>query len=229
MVTAEPKIAVLVPTLNKEGQIGALLITLLAQGFGEIMVADGGSVDATCEIVAAMAGVGLVRAPAGRGSQINAAARATRAPIIIILHADTVLPPNAAHMIFAAWAQPDVAAGCFRLSFDTSSLLLDIYAWWSRFETGMTTFGDQAYFMRRSAFEVIGGAPDWPLLEDVAMRDRLRRIGRFVKVDACVVTSARRFAWRGGLRGQLRNICILAGYRMRVPVARLATLYGAKS
>lgn len=228
MVESERDIAVVIPTLNEVGLIGALLTALRTQGFEEIVVADGGSADGTCEIVAATPGVRLVRAPPGRGGQINAAVRVTRSPIILILHADTALPPNASQIIRIALAAPDVVSGCFRLAFDTPHRLLAFYAWASRFETGLTTFGDQAYFIRRAAFDAIGGAPDWPLLEDVALRERLRRVGRFVKVPACVVTSARRFTWRGVLRGQFRNIAVLAGYRMGIPVSSLAAFYGSK-
>ena len=221
-------IAVVIPTLDEAERIGSLLTALRAQGFAEIVVADGGSTDGTSDIVSATPDVRLISAHGGRGGQINAATRETRSPIVVILHADTVLPPNASRIINSALAAPDVVAGCFRLSFDMSHPVLDFYAWASRFETGLTTFGDQAYFIRRAAFDAIGGAPDWPLLEDVALRERLRRVGRFVKVPACVVTSARRFTWRGVLRGQFRNIAVLAGYRMGIPVSSLAAFYGSK-
>lgn len=227
MIGDEESIAVLVPALDEARRIRPLLDDLRSQAFDEIVVADGGSTDGTDHIVASTPGVALVRVPRGRGRGIgiNAAARAARSPILMILHADTMLPPQAPRIIRETLALPRVAAGCFRVRFDTAHPVLDVYAWASRFETGLTTFGDQAYFMRRATFEAIGGAPEWPLLEDVALRDRLKQRGRFVKRSECVVTSARRFAWRGALRGQLRNVLVLAGYRLGVPVHALAAFY----
>ena len=218
-------VAVLVLTLNEAPRITPLLLALRAGGFHEIVVCDGGSVDGTDVIAASTPGVRLVRSGRGRGAGINAAARASRSPIIVILHADTMLPPQAEQIIQEALIDPLIVAGCFRLRFDESRPLLDGYAWLSRFETGLTTFGDQAYFIRRTAFEAAGGAPDWPLLEDVVLRARLRRLGRFVKLREQVVTSARRFVRRGSLRGQIRNALVLAGYHLGVPVRLLAAIY----
>ncbi len=163
-------ISVLIPALNEADGIGALLVALLAMDFAQIIVADGGSEDGTRAIVAQFDGVVLVACPRGRGPGINAAAGAATQPILVILHADTVLPPDAPALIRATLADARVAGGCFRLGFDRHSLTLGLYAWASRYETRLTTFGDQAYFMRRAVFQAVGGAANWPLLEDVALR-----------------------------------------------------------
>ena len=227
MTLASPAIAVLVPTLNEARTIRPLLETLRDGSFDEIVVCDGGSTDGTDGFVEEAPGVILVRSSRGRGVQINAAARASRSPIIVILHADTTLPKQAARIIRDTLADPRVDAGCFRLSFDLAHPVLNIYAWFSRFETGLTSFGDQAFFMHRAAFEAIGGAPDWPLLEDVALRSRLRRRGCFVKRPERVITSARRFVGQGLLRGQLRNAIVLTGYQLGFSIKLLADFYGA--
>jgi rSAM/selenodomain-associated transferase 2 len=220
-------IAVAVIALNEALGMRQLLDALLAESFDEIVVADGGSTDGTVDIVTQEPRVRLVRAARGRGRQINAAVKATQSPVLLILHADTLLPPGAPELIRETLASPDVAAGSFQLRFDVKHPILDTYAWATRFETSLTTFGDQAYFMRRSAFEAIGRAPEWPLLEDVWLRDHLKTVGRFVKRPECVVTSARRFTWRGALRGQARNAAVLAGYRLGIPVQVLADFYAS--
>jgi len=102
------------------------------------------------------------------------------------------------------------------------------YSWATRFETAFTTFGDQAFFFRRPVFEAIGGVPEWPFMEDVELRLRLRRAGRFVKLPQAVTTSARRFQMRGRLRGQLRNAVILTAFRLGVSPFRLARYYGVQ-
>lgn len=219
-------IAVIIPALNEEQRIGPLLQSLAAMDVREIAVADGGSTDRTVAIAQSYPRVTAIAAPKGRGRQINAAIRETRAPLLVILHADTILPPDAPGLIREALANGRVAGGCFRLRFDDPAPMLKLYAWFSRFETSFTTFGDQAYFFRRSDFDAAGGAPEWPLLEDVELRVRLRRRGKFVKLREEVITSARRFQSRGAIACQLRNLFIISAFWLGVSVERLARIYG---
>ncbi len=223
----EQGVAVLIPVFNEAAIIGRLLQTLTAMDFTEIIVADGGSTDATAEIVRSFGTVKLIATSRGRGNQINAAVEAATQPLLLVLHADTYLPEAAPNLIRATLGAPHIAAGCFRLSFDHSSPALNLFAWCSRFETRFTTFADQGYFFSRAAFEKCGGVPCWPLLEDVALRQRLKRHGLFVKRREFVTTSARRFEKRGAIRGQLRNCTIILGYTLGIPIERLAAFYEA--
>ena len=220
-------IAVLIPVLNEASCIARLLNALTAMDFAEIVVADGGSTDATVEIARSFPKVTVVASPRGRGHQINAAVQASSQPLLLILHADTSLPEAAPRLIRETLQEGKTAAGCFRLRFDSAMPMLKLFAWFSRFETQFTTFGDQAYFLTRRAFEASGGAPAWPFLEDVVLRQRLKSQGAFVKRREYVVTSARRFEKRGPVRGQLRNVLIILGYGLGVPIERLAAFYEA--
>jgi hypothetical protein len=98
----------------------------------------------------------------------------------------------------------------------------------SRFDTALTTFGDQAYFVRATVFEAIGGFADWPFLEDVQLRRDLRERGRFVKLPIPVVTSARRFKGEGTVRRQLLNGLILLLFHCGISAQRLARWYRAE-
>ncbi len=187
------RIAVLVPVLNEADRIGALLGLLCAMDFAEIIIADGGSTDGTQRIVQTFAVARLINCERGRGTQIAAAARAATCPLIVIVHADTVLPPDAPRLIRDTLNSTGVAAGCFRLRFEPTTPMLVVYGWFTRFDTSLTTFGDQCFFMRRDTYKVAGGAPSWPLLEDVELRRRLLSHGRFVKRPEVALTSARRF------------------------------------
>jgi rSAM/selenodomain-associated transferase 2 len=226
---SRPGIAVLVPTLNEATRIGPLLHTLHQAGFAEIVVADGGSIDATTRIARSMPGVTCIDAPRGRGHQLAAAVAASKSPLLLMLHADTALPGNAAQLIEVALRDDSLSGGCFRLAFDQTSPSLRVYGWFSRFETGLTTFGDQAYFMRRSALDAAGGVPLWSLLEDVELRRRLKSVGGFRKLPETVVTSARRFTARGIVRTQLRNLLVMAGFHLGVPIRTLARFYQSQA
>jgi rSAM/selenodomain-associated transferase 2 len=221
----EARIAVIVPALNESERIGSLLDDLRRHDFAQTIVVDGGSGDGTADIAGAKPGVDVVRAARGRGLQLNAGAERAQADVLLFLHADTRLPDGACGRIRAALADTAVAGGCFRLSFDSRHPLLSLYAAMSAIDSVFTTFGDQAYFVRAQAFHDVGGFPAWPFLEDVEFRRRLKRQGRFVKLDAAVTTSARRFHAGGVLRQQLKNAIILWAFLMGVPVARLARWY----
>jgi rSAM/selenodomain-associated transferase 2 len=221
----ESSICVVVPALNESARLGSLLAELTSANFNDIVVVDNGSTDETASIASGHDGVRLVHATRGRGLALNVGAHATTADILLFLHADTALPRGARAMISTTVADPAVVGGCFRLSFDKRSTMLRFYAWFTRYDTAFTTFGDQAYFIRRRAFERVGGFPEWPILEDVEMRRRLRRAGRFVKLPSSVVTSARRFRKHGIVRQQLRNIAIIALFYLGLSPQQLARWY----
>lgn len=219
------RISLIIPARNEAANLASLLPHLAAAGFAEIIVVDNGSTDHTSEAVAAIPGVRLIESPPGRGPALNAGARASSGEILFFLHADSRLPVDASEAIRAAMADAEVMAGCFRLAFDSGGTALALSAWMTRFDTFLTTFGDQGYFMRREVFERLGGFAPWPILEDVDMRQRLRRVGTFRKLASVITTSARRFARHGPLRQQWRNCLILALYALGVSPHRLARLY----
>ncbi|MEM9302245.1 MAG: TIGR04283 family arsenosugar biosynthesis glycosyltransferase [Pseudomonadota bacterium] len=207
------RLSIIIPTLDEEVVIGRTLETALAQpGVHEIIVVDGGSSDRTTEIVSRFGVVRLLRSPAGRAQQMNAGARAATGDVLLFLHADTELPPDAAPLVESALQQPDVVAGSFYLAFDRRSPMLAAYSWFSRLNLPLFTYGDQALFFRAAAFKAIVGFAAQPLLEDFEIQRRIRRVGRFRKLGAPVRTSARRFEAAGVIRQQLVNIALVCAY-----------------
>jgi hypothetical protein len=160
----------------------------------------------------------------GRGPQCNAGARAASAGLFLFLHDDTELPPNAADVIRQAFRNPATNAACFRLSFDHRHPMLRLYAWFSRFDSYLTSFGDQGILIRRTLFDTIGGFPDWPLFEDVELLRRARRHTRIRKLPAKVTTSAVRFIKNGIVRQQLLNASLVLRFALGAkPEALLAS------
>ncbi|HEX2222576.1 MAG TPA: TIGR04283 family arsenosugar biosynthesis glycosyltransferase [Thermoanaerobaculia bacterium] len=219
-------LAVIVPCLNEGAFIEGFLSGLLArEGDFRVILVDGGSADGTWEASGRFSEVTRLRSARGRAVQMNAGARGATEDLLLFLHADTVLPPDAFPRIAEALADPAVAAGSFRLAFDRSDPWLATYSLFSRINHPLFTYGDQGLFVRRELFREVGGFREIPIMEDVEIQRRLRRRGRFVKLEPPVVTSARRFVHRGPVRQQMLNVALVALYQMGMDPARLKRLY----
>ena len=215
-------LAVVIPTLNAAAGLPAALESLAPgrERIGEIAVVDGGSTDGTPEIATA-AGVRVIQAPRGRGSQLRAGVAATTAPWILVLHADSRLGPD--------WpdALPrDGRAGWFRLRLDDpgpAARRIERLANWRARRFGLP-YGDQGLVLPRALYDAVGGYRDMPLMEDV---DLVRRIGRrrLDELDAEVVTSARRYRRDGYWRRPLRNLACLSLFLAGVTPERIQRLY----
>jgi len=196
-------LTVIIPTLNEAANLDHLLPALLGiSPVPEIVVADGGSSDATLEIVRRFPRVKLVLAPRGRARQMNAGARAARGEILLFLHADTALPPGATEAVTEALRTPEVFGGRFDVRFDSNRPIFRLIAAMMNARSrlsGIAT-GDQAIFVRRPIYDALGGFPDIPLMEDVDFSRRLKRQGRLACLKLRVTTSARKWQREGALR-----------------------------
>jgi rSAM/selenodomain-associated transferase 2 len=186
------------PVLDEAAGIEATLRALAplrAQGV-ELVVADGGSRDGSAALAAPLA-CRVVTAPRGRARQMNAGAAAARGEQLLFLHADTRLPPDAVRHV--AQALQHSPWGRFDVVIEGRPWMLRVVAAFMNARSrlsGIAT-GDQAIFMRRSAFEQLGGFPDQPLMEDVEISRRLLALGRPVCLRQRVRTSGRRWETRG--------------------------------
>lgn len=171
------------------------------------------------------AGLCVVAAKAGRGTQCNAGAGEANGELLLFLHDDCVLPESAGALIDRAFAEDDAQLACFRLRFDDRHWLLAVYAWFSRFDSLLTSFGDQGILIRRDFFETLGGFPDWPLFEDVELLRRARRHTRVHKLPDVIMTSAVRFRRNGIVRQQLLNASLILRFLLGTPPRRLVASY----
>ncbi|TMB57543.1 MAG: glycosyltransferase [Deltaproteobacteria bacterium] len=223
-------ISVIVPVLDEEARLGRRLAELAATpGLGEVLVVDGGSADSTVAIAHTFSGVRLLSAARGRARQMNAGAAAAVGDVFLFLHADVSLPRDAAAWIVRTLADPRVVAGAFRTwtvpdgapsRLGPLLRLADIRSRVARFP-----YGDQAIFVRRDAFARVGGFPDQPLMEDLELSRRLRRLGRIATVPAVVRVSGRRFVARP-IRFTLIARTFPTLYRLGVPPRVLARFWG---
>jgi rSAM/selenodomain-associated transferase 2 len=218
-------ISIIIPTLNEEAVLPGTLDALHGQASPfEILVVDGHSTDNTREC-ARKAGATVLSASRGRASQMNRGAQAAQGDIYLFLHADTLLSPDGLAIIRRTLADPEATAGTFRLQFDEPTPLLRFYGLCTRWPWIRLCFGDRGLFVDRSAFEAVGGYPDWPLFEDLELAARLHDDGDFRFLNTPVTTSARRFQRNGVLTQQLRNLYLWLHYVCGADPERVAHLY----
>ncbi len=162
----------------------------------------------------------FLSAPKGRATQMNAGAAVAQGGWLLFLHADTVLPNDALSRLNAMEQEAAVQAGGFRHRFSGTDWRLRSISWLDNFrcEHSRVIYGDQALFVRRSLFRAVGGFPDQPILEDVALCERLSAHTRLVLLDQTVITDARKFLAMGIGRSFLRVLLIILHVQFRLPV-----------
>jgi rSAM/selenodomain-associated transferase 2/rSAM/selenodomain-associated transferase 1 len=224
-------ISVIMPVLN-EGERIQKTLNHLAEIAGqipyEVIVVDGDRAGSTLQYLPSDRPVRGITAARGRGLQMNAGAAIARGEILLFLHADTQLPATAFTQITTTLKQThdlgahrhaplpeDVVGGAFDLAIASSRWVLRMIARVASVRSRLTRlpYGDQAIFIRRSAFVALGGYPEIPIMEDVALMRSIRRRGWRIRIlPDRVLTSARRWEREGVWRCTLRNWTMLLAY-----------------
>jgi uncharacterized protein len=197
----KPVISIILPVLNEAPILAEALLRLPRAPDLEILLVDGGSVDATLEVAARFPDVGRLTAPRGRGAQMNAGALAARGDLLFFLHIDTVLTPDHVAALRRAALDPGVGAGAFALRLVPPNPFLRFIAWGAYWRSRLfrLPYGDQAIFVRRTLFFALGGfAHRRP--EDLDLVLRLRRLTRLRLLTPPVTSSGRRWLEHGNLR-----------------------------
>ena len=224
----DPRLSVIVPVLNEAPAVTTLLADLRAalDPGDEIVVVDGGSTDGTPALAASGADRVLASRP-GRSAQMNAGATAANGEWLWFVHADTRVPTTARQAIAAAVAAGH-AWGRFDIRLSGRHPLLRVIETMMNIRSRLagTATGDQGIFVTRDAFGRVGGFPSIPLMEDITMSSRLKRVGP----PACIrrprlVTSSRRWEQRGIVRTVLLMWRLRLAYALGTPAERLAPRY----
>ncbi len=220
-------ISVVIPAFNEEHIIrGTLEHVRSMAGEYEIIVVDGGSADRTVE--AARVYGRTIKSVRGRAAQMNRGATAANGDVLFFLHADCRPDINAFLEIEQILADQRVVGGALRYSLNEHSMRYRNHVFWSNLRARITGIylGDHGLFVRRSAFEKIGGYPEIPLMEDVALSKRLKKEGRVVQAKSRMTASSRRFKENGFTRTVLQMWANRLLYFLGVAPESLSRLYG---
>jgi rSAM/selenodomain-associated transferase 2 len=213
--------------LNEAAAIASTLAALRRGApDAEILVVDGGSIDASVAQARPLCDA-LIVASRGRARQMNAGVRASHGDAIAFVHADTIVPPTFAADIASALSDSAAVGGRFDVELDDRAIPYRIIGAMIslRSRLSRTGTGDQAIFVRRAIFDRLGGFPELELCEDLEFSRRMKRAGRVACLRARVTTSARRWNRDGVVRTVVRMWLIRAMYLLGVPPARLKRMY----
>tara|TARA_B100000676_G_C17983381_1_gene790415 strand:+ start:60 stop:749 length:690 start_codon:yes stop_codon:yes gene_type:complete len=223
-------ISVIIPTLNEEGRIGALLNALARETVPyEVVLVDGGSEDKTTNEAAA-AGAVVLSASGGRGAQLVAGVNAAKGDIILFLHADSRFPEGGLTRISKSMADDErLCGGNFRLLFDGDdpfSRWLDGFYVWLR-SPGFY-YGDSGIFVRRDVYDTMGGIRPIALMEDYDFVRRLEAHGKTCCIEEPPLrTSSRRFEGRRPAAIVFGWFLIHGLFHLGVSPERLARIYNS--
>ena len=228
VIGARVRLRIVMPVLNEGPTLARYLHALneLRQRGAELVVVDGGSTDDTWPLARVLADQVLL-SPRGRAAQMNAGAKNCHADVLLFLHADTQLPQDADRLIAQAIAWGH-SWGRFDVRIDGPSPMLRVVERLMNLRsrlTGIAT-GDQAMFVRRDLFERLGGFADLPLMEDIELSKRLKKLGPPACVNLPVVTSARRWQQHGVWRTVLLMWRLRLAYFLGASPSALALRYG---
>jgi rSAM/selenodomain-associated transferase 2 len=229
-VSRNPRLSVIIPTLDEARALPALLAGVAAQRDSdhECVVADGGSSDATPALAEA-AGARVVVAARGRGRQLNAGAAAARGQWLLFVHADSAFTGN--DQIAASLQQLEQLrandsrgppAGHYALRFARKQPGHDrLYAFLEAKSASSRPYsinGDQGLLIHRDDFARLGGYDEsLPIFEDQDIARRIFAQGRWVLLPGRLVTSARRFEAEGHRNRYLLMALMMAMYHAGLP------------
>ena len=222
------RLVVIVPVLNEGARVATLLRSLAAaraQG-AQLIVVDGGSTDGTVRVAQPWCDR-VIHGERGRGAQLAAGISASQRPFIWLLHADSALPNDAAAAVVATLARGTAIWGRFDIALSGNDARLRVIASLMNLRTRLTGIvtGDHGVFLRRELLLVVGGMPAYPLMEDIELAKRLRRVAWPIALSATITTSSRRWLQQGICRTVLGMWWLRLRYFVGASPADLARKY----
>jgi len=224
------KLSVVVPVLHEAEAIHRLIEHLYTIGKGEdyeIIVVDGSPEGETIDAIKG-SGVVKITSPKGRARQMNAGAAVAKGGILLFLHVDTKLPQAAFKKTREVLKDGRYVGGAFDLELDTDRRSLRFIAWTARIRVRLTRipYGDQAIFIRKDYFDTLGGYRDIPLMEDVELMERIKKLGGEIYIIKDPVRSSpRKWIEEGIFYTTFRNHMLRILYSLGVSPNKLVKLY----
>ena len=232
MIPSLPELSVVIAARNESSGLPSLLADLAPGScqLHEVVVVDGASGDGTARL-ARLAGARALPSEPCRGAQLAAGVAATTGAWLLLLHADARLPRGWQGLVRDAMERGPQRAWAFRLAVDEPGpalrfveALVTLRSRWRRLP-----YGDQGLLVSRLQLRAAGGIRAIPLMEDLDLVLRLRRLGTIGLLPGSLRVSGRRWRRLGVLGAALANARLRRAWRQGIPPELLAQRYYASS
>ena len=210
------KLSIIIPAYNEANNIGRLIVYLLNNTKGisaEVIVVDGGSADETREIAKSAGAMVFLSPNKGRAAQMNYGAAIARSQVLYFVHADTYPPAGFADDIIKA-VREGFGIGRYQTKFDSTSPLLKLNAFFTRFDLFMCYGGDQTLFITKGLFTQLGGFDSsMQIMEEYDLVKRARAMARYKIFPHKTLVSARKYEKNSWWRVQRANYTVISLYK----------------
>ncbi|NOZ69685.1 MAG: glycosyltransferase family 2 protein [Deferribacteres bacterium] len=207
------KISIIMPVLNEAKNLRDTLRRLDLSSNEELIIVDGGSRDETMDIAREFTRR-VYKTKTGRASVMNYGARKATGDILLFFHSDCILPDRGFEIIRETLRDSNVAAGAFFLGINHPGFCFRLIELGANLRSRFTSllYGDQGMFLRKEVFEKVGGFADIPLMEDIEISGRLKKLGKIVFVMPPIKASPRRWLKEGAVYTTLRDWALALSY-----------------
>lgn len=221
------KLSIIIPALNEEATIERAIVSSWGVGACEVIVADGGSVDQTVDISKRCQATVIGCTVRGRGTQLNAGAKAAKGDVLLFLHADNWLAGSIGSQLAAFFDQMCESYACFQQRIEASGWIYRAIERGNamRVRYQKLPYGDQGICVSKDLFESIGGFKEIPLMEDVEFATRLSRVASPKLLAGPIHVGSRRWQKNGPIRQTIKNWVTMFRYRMGASPVKLSESY----
>ena len=221
-------VSIIIPALNEESAIETLLQQLQTyrkQG-NEIIVVDGGSTDSTISISNILADK-IIQSKSGRALQMNNGSAEASFDILWFLHADSKIPDDSIEKIQFNLNEKNKDWGRFNIKLSGKNILFRLIERMINIRSCVTSIatGDQGIFVKRKSFDDVNGFSELPLMEDIDLSQKLKRLSRSVCIKETLTTSSRRWEQNGILSTVFLMWRLRFLYWLGVSADKLASQY----
>ncbi len=161
-----------------------------------LIFVDGGSSDQTVKVAQ---GYGRVVSSAlGRGVQKNCGAQLALSDYLLFLHVDTQISLESVDEVMRE-LNNGTRTGCFTLRIDDHRWIFRIFEMIINLRAkcfGIAD-GDLGLFVTKSIFEMIGRFDPLPLMEDIVISKKIRRITKLKILSDSILASSRKWQQKG--------------------------------
>ncbi|MCH8014868.1 MAG: TIGR04283 family arsenosugar biosynthesis glycosyltransferase [Candidatus Dadabacteria bacterium] len=219
----------MIPTYNESAIIGSTLTKLneITTSQDEIIVVDGSSEDNTREIAREFPNVILIISRRGRASQMNAGAKIAKGEYLLFLHADVQIDEICLSMLKNRICGNEIQWGWFALTLDSPRFIYRVIEMGANLRNRFTgiPLGDHGIFVKKDMFDIIGGFPEIPIMEDLEFVKKMNIVTNGIEIKSPVKISVRRFEHSGIIRTLSIMWVLKILYYFGVSPERLAKYY----